>query len=140
MPTGPNLILTATNGTLEVTNLTAIGGRIAGLSGLPLGTPNDSATGPIAVKVIGTGTGGSVPVTPTAQTVTPTTGTMAASSSFTIPAGSKGWTFTVLSGTGGIGGVTGLPVGFSDSDPNTLAAGLTVTTAAASTAYYRYNT
>lgn len=57
-----------------------------------------------------------------------------------IPIGAKGWTFTVRAGTATFNGVAGLPAGFSDSDPNTLAVAISYTTAAASTAYVRYNT
>jgi hypothetical protein len=54
-----NLILNAANETLEVTNLqantnpaTGSEGRIAAIQTIPLGTPSDSATGPLAVKVV----------------------------------------------------------------------------------------
>lgn len=63
---------------------------------------------------------------------------LGASASATIPVGAAGWTFTVLTGTGGIGGVTGLPATFSDSDVNTTANPIICTTAAASSAYVRY--
>jgi hypothetical protein len=60
------------------------------------------------------------------------------SESFTIPSGSKGWTSTILTGTGSIGGVT-VSAGFSDSDAGTTAADITIQTFEGSTAYVRYN-
>ncbi len=56
-----------------------------------------------------------------------------------IPIGAKGWTFSVLTGTATVNGET-VPAGFSDSDSQPLAATITVITAAASSAYIRWNT
>lgn len=83
------------------------------------------------------GGAGGVVVTP--QTVTPNFHAIAASGTFTIPAGAKGWTAAILTGTGTIGGIA-IAVPFSDSDDNTLASGITVTTDSASTAFVRWNT
>lgn len=80
----------------------------------------------------GGGGGGGTPVTPTFVS-------LGASASQDIPIGAKGWTVTFLTGTGTVGG-SAVPAGFSDSDGNTLAAAITVTTDAASTAYIRWNT
>lgn len=57
-----------------------------------------------------------------------------------IPVGAKGWTATVITGTGTFGSAAGLPAGFSDSDTGTLGNTLTITAAAASTVYVRWNT
>lgn len=62
---------------------------------------------------------------------------MIASQSFDIPAGSKGWSVSILAGTGTVGGAA-VPLGFSDGDTNTTAAAITVTTGITSTAYVRY--
>ncbi len=50
-----------------------------------------------------------------------------------IPTGAKGYGFTVITGTASDGTASGLPVGFSQSDPNTLAAGFTVTASGGTT-------
>lgn len=50
----PNKILTSGNAYLAVTNL-AGSASTQQLQGLPLGTPNDSATGPVAVKTLPVG-------------------------------------------------------------------------------------
>lgn len=134
-----NPIFTSGNAYLAVTNIAGTAGQQMQFQGVPLGTSDGTATGALGVKVVGAGSGGAINVSSTHQTVTPTAANMGASASVTIPAGSKGWTFTVLTGTGGVGGTTLLPAGFSDSDTNTLAASLTVTTASASSAYVRYN-
>ncbi len=57
----------------------------------------------------------------------------------TIPAGSKGWTLAVLSGSATFMGVT-VPVGFSDSDSYTLSTPIIYTTGTNSTLYVRFNT
>lgn len=72
-------------------------------------------------------------------TVTPHFVLLGASGSQVIPSAAKGWTATILSGTGTIGTLA-VSVGFSDSDVNILAASITVTTDAASSAYVRWNT
>lgn len=56
-----------------------------------------------------------------------------------IPTGAKGYGFTVITGTASDGTASGLPVGFSQSDPNTLAAGFTVT-ASGGTTFVFWNT
>lgn len=73
-------------------------------------------------------------VTPHASIVVP------ASTSQVIPTGAKGWTVTVLTGTATVNGAAAMPAGFSDSDPYTTLADITVTPDAASTAYVRWNT
>lgn len=83
--------------------------------------------------------GGGIPVTPTAQTVTRHSILLSASAQV-IPAGAKGYGFTVITGTASDGTASGLPAGFSQSDYNTLAAGFTVTAAAASTCFVYWNT
>ena len=58
----------------------------------------------------------------------------------TIPVGAKGWSFTVLTGPiASFNGAANLPVGFSDSDANTLAAAISYD-ATGGTAYVRYAT
>jgi len=57
----------------------------------------------------------------------------------TIPANSKGWTFTVLTGPiASFNGAASLPAGFSDSDPNPNAVAISYD-ATGGTAYVRYN-
>lgn len=85
------------------------------------------------------GGGGGLPVVPTAQTVTRHSVLLSASPQL-IPTGAKGYGFTVITGTASDGTVSGLPAGFSQSDANTLAAGFTVTAAAASTCFVYWNT
>lgn len=85
----------------------------------------------------GGGTGGGITVNN--PIVTPNFALLTAGQSQFIPAGAKGWTATILTGTGTVGGKT-VPSGFSDSDPNTLAASVTVTTDSPGTAYVRWNT
>lgn len=91
-------------------------------------------------------TGGTpgTPVVPTFPTgsssVTGHTVLMGASASQSIPIGAKGWSVSVLTGTITLDGAAGLPVGFNDSDIQTLAVAKTVTTAAASSAYVRWST
>lgn len=80
----------------------------------------------------------------TMQSVTANVASLSASAQI-IPVGAKGWTATCLTGTititaGGGGSAASLPAGFSDGDPNTLLNTVTVTAAAASTAYVRWNT
>lgn len=102
-----------------------------------LGIDANGLAQPIGVAA----SGGGIPITP--PTVTASPHNLAASGSITIPAGSKGWTVTCLTGTLSIAcGTTAsaLPAGFSDGDTNTTAADIVVTTASASTAYVRYNT
>lgn len=70
---------------------------------------------------------------------TPNFVALPASSSQVIPAGAKGWTVSILTGTGTIGGLT-VPAGFSDSDTDTTLVPITVTTNANSTAYVRWLT
>lgn len=62
---------------------------------------------------------------------------MTASQSFDIPAGAKGWSVSILTGTGTVGGAA-VSLGFSDSDPRTTATAITISTGVTSTAYVRY--
>lgn len=71
---------------------------------------------------------------------TPHVALLGASASQVIPAGAKGWSFVVLTGTATVGGVASIPAGVGDQDNGVLAASLTITTAAASSAYVRWNT
>lgn len=137
MPSGPNQILTAANAQLQVTNLTSIGSQpTATFSGIPLGTSDGSATGALAVKVVGAGSGGGIP----GQTVTLHTVLLGASNSQTIPAGAKGYFFAILSGTATVNGTGAVPAGVSLGDANTLAASFTVATDSASSAFVAWNT
>lgn len=65
---------------------------------------------------------------------------IAASGTQAIPTGAKGYGWTVTAGTASDGTVTDYPVGYSQSDANTLAAGFILTTASASAVYGYYNT
>lgn len=60
-----NRILTVSNAYLSVTNIAGTAATQSELQGLPLGTPNDSATGELAVKVrvVGSTTGGTTAIT-----------------------------------------------------------------------------
>ena len=64
---------------------------------------------------------------------------LTAGQSQVIPVGAKGWTATILTGTGTIG-AKAVPAGFSDSDDNTLLATVTITTDTPGTAYVRWLT
>lgn len=75
----------------------------------------------------------------TAGPKTPHPVSLGASATQVIPIGAKGWTITVITGTATINGAS-VPAGFSDSDDGPLAAAITVITAAASSAYVRWNT
>lgn len=79
------------------------------------------------------------PVPVSGQPVTPNFDLLGASDSRSIPVGAKGWTATILTGTGTIGGLA-VPAGFSDGDSNTLLAAINVTTDGGSSAYVRWNT
>lgn len=89
-----NLILTSANAALEVTNCT-VNSSLQTFPGVPLGTGDGSATGPIAVKVMLVGTGGSSGGTVTAvpkqynTSSTPVIGTTNATV-LTLAAGEKG--------------------------------------------------
>lgn len=131
-----NPILTSGNAYLAVTNIAGTAGAQMQFQGVPLGTSDGTATGALAVKTVGAGAGGATVITQ--QTVTPTA--TITSTGVSIPAGSKGWTVTVLAGTGQIGSASPLPAGFSDSDPNTLASALAVTAGSSSSVYVRWNT
>lgn len=84
------------------------------------------------------GGGGGLPVVPTAQTVTRHSILLdsGGTASQAIPAGAKGYGFTVITGTASDGSASGLPVGFFQGDPNTLAAGFTVTASGGPTFVY----
>lgn len=103
-----NKILTAANAALPVTNLTAMGGTTATMEGVPIGTPADSATGELAVKVRLVAGG----VVPPPSGGTFTSNVALATSSGNIPVGSFGWSATAISGTITVGGAS-LPVGAS---------------------------
>lgn len=88
----------------------------------------------IAIRLFGTGT------TPTGIPTTPPTVTRhsilldsGGVGAQLIPTGAKGYGFTVITGTASDGTASGLPVGFSQSDPNVLAAGFTVTASGGTT-------
>lgn len=85
------------------------------------------------------GGGGGLPVVPTATPVTRHSVLLSASAQ-AIPTGARGYGFTVITGTASDGTASGLPAGFSQSDDKTLAAGFTVTAAAASTCFVYWNT
>lgn len=84
--------------------------------------------------------GGGASVITVQPTVTSVSVAVPQSTSGSIPAGAKGWTFTVLTGTATFNGVAGLPASFSDSDPNVTGAAISYATAGTSTAYVRYGT
>ncbi len=107
-----NKILTATNTAFKVTNLAAAGGsgQASGtqtLEGVPIGTPSDSATGELAVKVRIVAGGTPPPSGGTFGTVI-----ALATTSGTIPAPVLGWSVTAVSGTVTVGGAS-VPVGAS---------------------------
>lgn len=133
-----NQILTTLNAPLKVNFLYDAKGnqvQINTLSGLPLGTSTNAADGELAVKVILVADNSA---NSTTDQVTPTFHSMGASATFSIPAGSKGWTVVFLNGTGTIGGQA-VSAGFADSDTGTLAVAIALTTGSASSAYVRYN-
>lgn len=105
-------------------------------------TPSNADTTQVLLKKIAASVdiakGSGAPDTQVEVGVTPQFHSMGASQSFTIPAGANGWAFTLLTGTGTFGGVA-VAATFNESDPNTLAAGIPVTTGATSSAYVRYN-
>lgn len=110
-------------------------GRKVSLSAWPvLQVGLDPNGNPTPVQVTSSGTAAAQSVTPHASIVVP------ASTSQVIPTGAKGWTVTVLTGTATVNGAAAMPAGFSDSDPYTTLADITVTPDAASTAYVRWNT
>lgn len=124
-----NLILTSGNGPLIVTNLAVSPGGLNTLSGLPLGTSDGSATGEVAVKVFDVSED---------KAVTPSFMALGASGSQVIPAGAKGYSIQILTGSGTIGGAAVTSV-FSLVSHSTLAASLTVTTNATSSAFVAWN-
>lgn len=73
---------------------------------------------------------------------TPVITLVGASLAFDIPKGSRGWSFSILTGsaTVTVEGQTPVtvPAGFSDNDLATILKKITITTAAASSAYVRY--
>lgn len=89
--------------------------------------------------LIGASTGGALNVTESGGVGTYTFASLGASGSTTIPISAKSWTVSFLTGTGTIGGQT-VSAGFSDSDDKQPTVAITITTAAASSAYIRYST
>lgn len=77
-----------------------------------------------------------IPVAPTAVTRHSILLDSGGTASQAIPAGAKGYGFTVITGTASDGSASGLPVGFFQGDPNTLAAGFTVTASGGTTFVY----
>lgn len=153
-----NKILTAANARLLITNLFGVGKLkpTDTLDGLPLGTVGNSTTGEVVLKVSireGASSGGDASAanqtTGNASlasidgkingTVTPHFTLLTAGTNQIIPINAKGWSVTILTGTGTIGGLA-VPAGFSDSDTNKLAATVTIATDTPGTAYVRWNT
>lgn len=134
-----NKILTSANAYLAVTNIAGTAGAQQQLQGLPLGTADGTATGTVAVKVMGTGTGGAfVGAEPTTTFASPVV--MGANATNSIPSGAKGWQVSVTSGTATVNGTVGVPAGVTLSSSHTLASGFSVTTAAASSAVLAWET
>jgi hypothetical protein len=79
-----------------------------------------------------------IPVTINPLSVHKNTVLMGASATHTIPSGSKGWFFAILTGTGTFDGVA-VPTGFSLSDNNINLDTITVTTDGGSSAFLYYN-
>lgn len=137
MSSGPNQILTSANAQLQVTNLTSIGSQAtATFSGIPLGTSDGTATGALAVKIVGAGSGGGLP----GQTVTLHTALLGASATQAIPTGAKGYLVSIITGTATVNGTPAVPAGVFLSDSNTLLAGFSVVTDSASSAFVAWNT
>lgn len=115
--------------------------RIPGTSGnnLTLATSN-SAAFTISGGTFAGGSSGNSSIAVGGQSVAHHEILLGASATQIIPIGAKGWTVSVLTGTATVGSAAALPAGFSDNDPNTLTNTLTITTAAASSAYVRWNT
>lgn len=90
------------------------------------------------IIVTGSPAGGGIPVTP--QTVTLHTALLGASATQAIPTGAKGYLVVVITGTATINATASVPAGVSLSDVNTLAAGFSVVTASASSAFVAWNT
>lgn len=128
-----NKVLTTLNQPLDI-QLYGIPVPYNQIDGLPLGTTANTSDSELGVKVIliGNSIVNQKPVTPSFHS-------LGASTSFSIPIGARGWTVTFLTGTGTIGGKA-VPAGFSESDPNTLAAAIAIATDSGSSAYVRYNT
>lgn len=93
----------------------------------------------LAALTGGAGGSGSPGIPVTQPIVAPTIALKTAGQSGTIPAGAKGWTFTVITGTATFGGAA-VPAGFSDSDANTLAAAISYSFDTPGTGYVRWNT
>lgn len=110
--------------------------RDAAINAWPVAILGQTSSGvPIPLTLGGDGT---ISASSTPQSVTPHFVLLSASSQV-IPIDAKGWTVSILTGTGSIGGVA-VPAGVSDSDTNTLFATVTIVADAASTAYVRWNT
>lgn len=96
-----------------------MGNNLQGQSISQNGVQRDLA--PLVQVVVGLDANGN----PSSGGIVTTPGSVTSTSSIvtgagSIPIGAKGWTFTVLSGTPTFNGATSLPVGFSDSDINTV--------------------
>lgn len=76
---------------------------------------------------------------PSTATVTPHTVAIGASASGTIPAGAKGFTFSLETGTGTLGGAA-IATGVTVKEGGILASSLAYTTGSASTAFLYYAT
>ncbi len=142
-PTTVNILVSAAAGAGDTMVVTAL---VTGGEGNNIATTEAMANGSWGAVTLTGGLYGGVKTSPAAgsggpagATVTATSVAVPQSTTGTIPAGAKGWTFTILTGTATFNGVASLPAGFSESDVNTLAASITYVTASASTAYVRYN-
>lgn len=136
----PNKILAADNTYLAVTNIAGTANKQQQLQGVPLGTSDGSSTGAVGVKIVGAGTGGAINVVSVPQTVTLHTALLGASATQAIPTGAKGYLVSILTGTATVNTTASCPAGLFLSDSNTLAAGFSVVTDSASSAFVAWNT
>lgn len=94
-------------------------------------------------KILSDAATGDVPLVSNAvvteASVTPNFEDLTAGQSQVIPVGAKGWSATILTGTGTINGKAA-PAGFSISDNNTLLATVTVTMDTPGSAFVAWNT
>lgn len=131
-----NYLLDSSNA--AIASVTFMSSTLAGpkgnvsLDGVPLGLVN----GEIAVKVTGTG-GGGVPTTP--PTVTPNFFAPASTTPVVIPVGAVNTTVIILTGTGTLNGID-QPLGVPWTEPNKLAATVTLVLGSPGTARVYYGT